>query len=232
MQQKINILVVEDDNDINQMLCKIIKKSKYYAIPAYSGTEALLYLENKQWDLVLLDLMLPGISGKEVLKQVREHSSTPVIIISAKNESQYKITSLRMGADDYISKPFDIEEVTARIDALLRRYQKSEREKNTSNQELVFKDIVLNIDSQKVIVNNFEVTLTLREFKILQLLMENPQKIYSKANLFETVWEEKFYGDENTVNVHMSNLRNKLAQNNATETYIETIWGIGYRLKS
>ncbi|HCV7682766.1 response regulator transcription factor [Staphylococcus saprophyticus] len=232
MQQKINILVVEDDNDINQMLCKIIKKSKYYAIPAYSGTEALLYLENKQWDLVLLDLMLPGISGKEVLKQVREHSSTPVIIISAKNESQYKITSLRMGADDYISKPFDIEEVAARIDALLRRYQKSEREKNTSNQELVFKDIVLNIDSQKVIVNNFEVTLTLREFKILQLLMENPQKIYSKANLFETVWEEKFYGDENTVNVHMSNLRNKLAQNNATETYIETIWGIGYRLKS
>ncbi|WP_409328208.1 response regulator transcription factor [Staphylococcus pseudoxylosus] len=232
MQQKINILVVEDDNDINQLLCKIIKKSKYYAIPAYSGTEALLYLENKQWDLVLLDLMLPGISGKEVLKQVREHSSTPVIIISAKNESQYKITSLRMGADDYISKPFDIEEVAARIDALLRRYQKSEREKNTSNQELVFKDIVLNIDSQKVIVNNFEVTLTLREFKILQLLMENPQKIYSKANLFETVWEEKFYGDENTVNVHMSNLRNKLAQNNATETYIETIWGIGYRLKS
>lgn len=232
MQQKINILVVEDDNDINQMLCKIIKKSKYYAIPAYSGTEALLYLENKQWDLVLLDLMLPGISGKEVLKQVREHSSTPVIIISAKNESQYKITSLRMGADDYISKPFDIEEVAARIDALLRRYQKSEREKNTSNQELVFKDIVLNIDSQKVIVNNFEVNLTLREFKILQLLMENPQKIYSKANLFETVWEEKFYGDENTVNVHMSNLRNKLAQNNATETYIETIWGIGYRLKS
>lgn len=232
MQQKINILVVEDDNDINQMLCKIIKKNKYYAIPAYSGTEALLYLENKQWDLVLLDLMLPGISGKEVLKQVREHSSTPVIIISAKNESQYKITSLRMGADDYISKPFDIEEVAARIDALLRRYQKSEREKNTSNQELVFKDIVLNIDSQKVIVNNFEVTLTLREFKILQLLMENPQKIYSKANLFETVWEEKFYGDENTVNVHMSNLRNKLAQNNATETYIETIWGIGYRLKS
>ena len=208
------------------------RQSKYYAIPAYSGTEALLYLENKQWDLVLLDLMLPGISGKEVLKQVREHSSTPVIIISAKNESQYKITSLRMGADDYISKPFDIEEVAARIDALLRRYQKSEREKNTSNQELVFKDIVLNIDSQKVIVNNFEVTLTLREFKILQLLMENPQKIYSKANLFETVWEEKFYGDENTVNVHMSNLRNKLAQNNATETYIETIWGIGYRLKS
>nr|BAD86532.1 hypothetical protein [Staphylococcus aureus] len=232
MQQKINILVVEDDNDINQMLCKIIKKSKYYAIPAYSGTEALLYLENKQWDLVLLDLMLPGISGKEVLKQVREHSSTPVIIISAKNESQYKITSLRMGADDYISKPFDIEEVAARIDALLRRYQKSEREKNTSNQELVFLDIVLNIDSQKVIVNNFEVTLTLREFKILQLLMENPQKIYSKANLFETVWEDKFHGDENTVNVHMSNLRNKLAQNNATDTYIETIWGIGYRLKS
>ena len=232
MQQKINILVVEDDNDINQMLCKIIKKSKYYAIPAYSGTEALLYLENKQWDLVLLDLMLPGISGKEVLKQVREHSSTPVIIISAKNESQYKITSLRMGADDYISKPFDIEEVAARIDALLRRYQKSEREKNTSNQELVFKDIVLNIDSQKVIVNNFEVTLTLREFKILQLLIKKKKKIYSKANLFETVWEEKFYGDENTVNVHMSNLRNKLAQNNATETYIETIWGIGYRLKS
>lgn len=154
-----------------------------------------------------------------------------MIVISAKNETQSKIHSLRTGADDFISKPFDIEEVSARIDALLRRYQQKDWS-NSQSTKLMYKDIVLDLDSKKVTVNQSEIILTVREYKILALLMENPEKIYSKANLFESVWGEKFYGDENTINVHMSNLRNKLSKANPKEDYIKTIWGMGYRLKS
>src|SRR5690606_34836095 len=116
MNNQINILVVEDDNDINQLLCRIIKKSNYFPQPAYSGTEAMIYLDKQKWDLVLLDLMLPGMTGEEILAQIRAKGSTPIIIISAKNQQQTKIDCLRSGADDFISKPFDVEEVSARID--------------------------------------------------------------------------------------------------------------------
>ncbi len=229
LHQAINILVVEDDNDINQLLCRIIKKSGYKAKSAYSGTEALLHLDNQSWDLILLDLMIPGLSGEDVLHKIRLKGSIPVIIISAKNEKETRIGTLRKGADDFISKPFDVEEVSARIDSLLRRY------KYTSEQPkamLTHKDIQLDLEAMKVTVNGSMLTLTGREYKILSLLMESPQKVFSKANVFESVWGEPFHGDDNTVNVHMSNLRNKLANANPAEEYIETIWGMGYRMKS
>lgn len=229
MNDMINILVVEDDNDINQLLCRIIKMSNYHPQPAYSGTEALLYLEKQQWDLVLLDLMLPGLAGEEVLEKITEKGSTPVIIISAKNEKRTKITSLRKGADDFISKPFDIDEVSARIDSLLRRTRYPNEPKK---QILTHKDIQLDLDSKTVLVNGVNVSLTAREFNILKLLMTTPYKVFSKANVFESVWNEPYHGDDNTVNVHVSNLRNKLTKANPNEEYIETIWGMGYRMKS
>lgn len=229
MNDMINILVVEDDNDINQLLCRIIKMSNYHPQPAYSGTEALLYLEKQQWDLVLLDLMLPGMAGEEVLEKITEKGSTPVIIISAKNEKRTKITSLRKGADDFISKPFDIDEVSARIDSLLRRTRYPNEPKK---QILTHKDIQLDLDSKTVLVNGVNVSLTAREFNILKLLMTTPYKVFSKANVFESVWNEPYHGDDNTVNVHVSNLRNKLMKANPNEEYIETIWGMGYRMKS
>lgn len=230
MNQQINILVVEDDNDINQLLCKIIKKSNYHPQSAYSGTEALIYLNQQTWDLVLLDLMLPGMTGEEILARISEKGSTPVIIISAKFEQQTKIDSLRSGADDFISKPFDVEEVSARIDSLLRRF----RHTNTTLQknELSHKDIHIDLDSQEVAVNGTMLTLTGREYSILVLLMNSPNKVFSKSNLFESVWNEPFHGDDNTIIVHVSNLRNKLSKANPQEEYIETIWGTGYRLKS
>ncbi|WP_017754738.1 response regulator transcription factor [Calidifontibacillus oryziterrae] len=230
MEQPINVLVVEDDNDINQLLCKIIKKSNYFPQPAYSGTEALIYLEKQKWDLVLLDLMLPGLKGEEVLSEINSRGPTPVIIISAKNTKQSKINSLRSGADDFISKPFDVEEVSARIDSLLRRSKYSNEA--TYRNQLTHKDIQIDLDAKTVVANGTELTLTVREYAILVLLMSSPQKVFSKSNLFESVWNEPFYGDDNTVNVHMSNLRNKLAKANPNEEYIETIWGMGYRLKS
>ncbi|GAB2549010.1 response regulator [Gracilibacillus alcaliphilus] len=229
MNQTINILVVEDDNDINQLLCKIIKKSQYDPQPAYSGTEALLYLDKQNWDLILLDLMLPGMEGEQILAKITEKGSIPVIIISAKNEKETKINSLRSGADDFISKPFDVDEVSARIDSLLRRYKHTNE---TSNQELIHKDIHLDAESKTVFVNGNKIMLTVREYKILILLMASPKKVFSKSNVFESVWGEPFHGDDNTVNVHMSNLRNKLSKVNPKEEYIETIWGMGYRMKS
>lgn len=229
MDETINILVVEDDNDINQLLCRIIKKSQYQPQPAYSGTEAMLYLEKQHWDLVLLDLMLPGMDGEQILEKITERGPTPVIIISAKSEKETKIASLRTGADDFISKPFDVDEVSARIESLLRRYRHT---KETTKQVLSHKDLQLDLETKKVYINETEISLTAREYKILKLLMCSPKKVFSKANLFESLWHEPFYGDDNTVNVHMSNLRNKLAKANPTEEYIETIWGIGYRMKS
>ena len=231
MDKEINILVVEDDNDISQLLCSIIKRNGYVPQPAFSGTEAMIYLERREWDMVLLDLMLPGMTGEEILAEISVKSSAPVIIISAKLEQHSKIEALRTGADDYITKPFDIEEVAARIDSHLRRYKRTIGPP-TKNVELIHKDIRIDTEAKAVKVNGTTVALTAREYAMLVLLLASPKKVFTKANLFEAVWNEVFHGDDNTINVHMSNLRSKLAKANPNEEYIETIWGMGYRLKS
>lgn len=230
MKKEIQILVVEDDNDINKLVCDILKKSGYTAQPAYSGTEAMLYIDKQEWDMVLLDLMLPGITGEEVLLKIREYSLVPVIIVSAKGEAQTKVNTLRTGADDYITKPFDVEEVSARIDSVLRRYKHSTSHEYSN--VLTHKDICLDLESKIVTVKGTEVKLTAREYEILLLLMQSPKKIFTKSNIFESIWDDDFLGDDNTVNVHMSHIRNKLSKANAEEEYIETIWGMGYRLKN
>lgn len=226
----VKILVVEDDNEINKLLCEIIANSGYVPQPAYSGTEALLYLVKEQeWSMILLDLMLPGLNGEEILRQLGPDRQLPVIIISAKGEQQTKVSVLRMGADDYITKPFDVEEVSARIDIHLGRYRRVVEPDPI--RQLTYKDIHLNIDTKMVSVNGSEVILTAREFAVLELLMSYPKKVYTKQNLFEAVWGDAYLGDDNTITVHMSNLRKKLAQANPETEYIETIWGMGYRLK-
>ncbi|MBO0960482.1 response regulator transcription factor [Neobacillus sp. MM2021_6] len=228
--EQINILVVEDDNDINQLLCNIIRKSGYVPQPAYSGTEAMIYLERSEWDMVLLDLMLPGMTGEEILAKISEQNPIPVIVISAKLEQQTKIEALRTGADDYITKPFDIEEVSARIDSHLRRSRRLTQQPHP--KELTFKDLQVDTVAKTVTVNGFQLTVTAREYAILALLLSSPKKVFTKANVYESVWNEEFRGDDNTINVHMSNVRSKLAKANPNEEYIETIWGMGYRLKT
>lgn len=230
MAQSINILVVEDDNDINQLLCSIVEKSGYVSQSAFSGTEAMIYLEKQNWDMVLLDLMLSGMNGEEILSKIAEQSNTPVLIISAKLEQQTKIDALRSGADDYITKPFDIDEVSARIDSHLRRYRRMQE--LPTKKELKHKNIVIDTEAKKVIVEGKSLAFTAREYNILVLLMSSPNKIFTKENLFENVWNEPYYGDDNTINVHMSNLRSKLTKASPDVEYIETIWGMGYRLKS
>ncbi|NQX46528.1 response regulator transcription factor [Paenibacillus tritici] len=232
MENSIHILVAEDDGDISRLLCSIIRKSGYLPQPAFSGTEALLYLEKQPWSMVLLDLMLPGMTGEELLERIRLRGSVPVIIISAKGEQQTKVSALRGGADDFITKPFDIEEVSARIDSLLRRFAQITPPAASVPHILQHKGLVLDCDSQVVTAEGTEAVLTAREYEILKLLLSEARKVFTKANLYESVWEEPYYGDDNTVNVHMSNLRSKLAKAAPGSEFIETVWGIGYRLKA
>ncbi|KAJ50228.1 DNA-binding response OmpR family regulator [Clostridium tetanomorphum] len=228
---KVKILVVEDDNDINNMLTNLVRRNGYEAIQAYSGTEAALHLKSTEFNLVLLDIMIPGMDGKELLTRIRKTMDMPVIVISARIDKTDKIEMLNMGADDYITKPFDIDELSARINSNLRRYSKDNSMASESRNSLSFKDITLNKETKEVLVNGNGVNLTAREFIILELFLSNPKKVFSKANLFESVWGEEYMGDDNTVNVHMSNLRGKLQKCNKEEEYIETIWGMGYKLK-
>ncbi|MBP2110379.1 response regulator transcription factor [Paenibacillus silagei] len=230
MDKPITILVAEDDSDISRLLCSIIRKSGYQPQPAFSGTEALLYLEQREWSMVLLDLMLPGMTGEELLKWIRLRGGMPVLIISAKGEQQTKVSALRGGADDFITKPFDIEEVSARIDSHLRRL--TQIMPPAVARILQHNGLVLDCDSQVVTAEGTEAALTAREYEILKLLLSEPHKVFTKANLYESVWKEPYFGDDNTVNVHMSNLRSKLAKAAPGSEFIETVWGMGYRLKT
>lgn len=224
-----NILIVEDDDAINKLLSDIVREQEYTPHSAYSGTEAMLYINQQQWDLILLDMMLPGLSGEEVLKNITAAGASPVIIISARDAQEVKVSALRLGADDYITKPFDVEEVSARIESVMRRFNRTNQVTSTVR---VHKEIVLDADAKTVKVNDSEVTLTAREFAILYTLISNPEKVFSKANIFESAWNETFHGDDNTVNVHMSNLRSKLADAADDADYIETVWGMGYKMKT
>lgn len=222
---KYKILIVEDDNDINSLLYEILTKEDYLVTQSYSGTEAQLYLNQDSFNLVLLDLMLPGLSGNELLNKIRLNSNLPVIIISAKNNQKEKVKLLTLGADDYITKPFDIDEVLARIKNILKR-SSFQDEYKASN----YKNLTIDKDAFQVSVGNQKIQLTTREFNILSLLMDNPKKVFTKAILFEEIWNEKYIGDDNTINVHVSNLRNKISKING-EDPILTVWGIGYKLK-
>lgn len=223
--RKTSILLVEDDSDISNMLCDLLTQNGYAVGQAYSGTEAVLLIEKNAYDLVLLDLMLPGIPGEEVLARIRHSSDVPVIAVSAKDDTRTKILVLKNGADDYVTKPFHTDELLARIEALLRR-----NNARPVGRVFRFKDITLNPSTFEVKVGEQPVTLTKREYLILELLMSNPNKVFTKNNIFESVWNETFLGEDNAVNVHISNIRQKLAKINADQPYIQTVWGIGFKM--
>lgn len=222
----IRILIVEDDTDINQLLAKMMKQAGYQTIQAFSGTEALLLAQQEMVDLVLLDLMLPGISGEEVLNQFRQvyQLTCPILILSAKSFLSDKVYLFSLGADDYITKPFEPMEVLARVQANLRRGQV-----NITKTVLEYKRLTLYPDSRQLLVDNKEVILTAHEFDILQLLMSQPDKVFSREQLYQVVWKDGYYGENNTVNVHISNIRKKLKEQLPDEV-IQTIYGIGFKL--
>lgn len=228
MANPISILVIEDDKDISNMICDLLAQNGYHPKPAYSGTEALMIFD-QSIELILLDLMLPGLAGEQVLEEVRKHSNLPVIGLSAKSDKASTIQLLKSGADDYLVKPFDNDELLARIEAQLRRYTQVSSQLEKTGR-LTYKDLSLEPETYSVEVGGIPITLTKREFLILELLMTYPKKVFTKANLYEHVWNDEFFGDENTVNVHISNLRAKLAKAKPSAEYIQTVWGIGFKM--
>ena len=220
-----SILLVEDEFHINELLKETLEKEGYGCVQAFSGTEARMLLEKYQYDVVLLDLMLPGIPGEEVLKEVRRHGKTPTIVLTAKDTIDSKVEFLRNGADDYITKPFDIQEALARVEVQLRRNnEKYEVQKLSDN------GMMLDKDSYRITIDDRELeTITKLEFSILELLLRYPKKVFSKEEIFEYAWEEPYMGETKTLDVHVSNIRKKIKKVSERE-YIETVWGIGYRL--
>lgn len=223
-----HILIVEDEKEINGLLHNYLSEHGYLTTSAYDGLEALQLMQSEAYDLILLDLMLPYKSGDQILLELRRHSAVPVIVISAKDTTQTKIDLLRSGADDYITKPFDLDETLARIESNLRR-GKIHMDMAGSNC-LSYKDITFDHLNHSVKASGHELVLTAKEYAILELLIRHPDKIFSKANLFRTIWNEDYMNEDNTLNVHISNLRNKLKAISPDQHYIETVWGIGYRL--
>lgn len=223
-----NILVVEDDPDINKLLCRILEGAGYACRPAFSGSEAALWAGQYEYDLVLLDLMLPGLTGEEFIAQMRQKKTMPIIVLSAKAGLEDRVNVLRLGADDFIPKPFDNLEVLARVEAQLRRVKKFSAPP-AQKQQLSCGDLVLDRDEFTVTAGGSPVALTAREFEILALLMEYPKKVFTREQIYQHVWGEDYFGDDNTVNVHISNLRSKLGKASDRE-YIKTVWGIGFKM--
>jgi len=220
------ILIVEDDSHISEMLCHLLRQNGYTPTAAYSGTEALLTLPQGGFSLVLLDLMLPGKTGEEVLTEIRTSSNIPIIVLTARADKETTIKLLQFGADDYIVKPFDNNELLARIDVQLRRAAPAQPDA----AQISYKKLTLDMDGYDASIDGKKAGLSKREFEILRLMISHPQKVFTKNNLYESVWGGEFLGDDNTINVHISKLRGKL---NALspEEYIQTVWGIGFKMK-
>lgn len=221
------ILQIEDNEDIQNILFNLFSE-EHDIIQAYSGTEGELVFQSQEIDLVLLDIMLPGKGGEEVLKFIRQRSSVPVIMLTALGDKHLISQYLLDGANDYIVKPFDLEEVNARVSVQLREHIKGS---STTDNIYQVKNIKINPDSFEVSGNGKNIRLGKKEFQIFHTLLQNPKKIFTKEDLYETVWKAPYLSGDNTLNAQLSNLRKKLAQVDESSEYIETIWGLGVRLK-
>ena len=216
-----NILIVEDDITIHNLIREILENEQYKVLNAYSGTEALMIIEKEKIDLMLLDLMLPGLNGEEIIKKIKD---IPIIVISAKISVEDKVNVLLEGANDYITKPFVKEELLARIKVQLRL-----TESKNMNKELKYKDIVLNENKQIMIIKDEEIHLTKTEYAIIKQLVLNPKQVVTKSRLLELISEDTLDCDENSLKVHISNIRKKLKKV-TEEEYIESVWGIGFKM--
>ena len=224
---------MEDDREISEMLEEFLIQEAFEVVPAFDGLEACEKFEDGEFDLVLLALMIPKVSGMDVMKTIREKSVVPILIVSAKDSLLDKSLGLELGADDYITKPFVMAEVLARIKANLRRtnqYAAGSSRKQEEPATLSCGDIQLNPVDFTVRKRGKKIDLTAKEFEILRLLMQNPKKVYTKEQIYSLVWEDAYLGDENAVNVHISRLRNKIEDDARNPEYIITVWGFGYRI--
>ena len=223
------VLFVEDNIEICEMLGGYLTAENFEVDCAYDGEQACQKFDSNTYHIVLLDLMIPKISGMDVMKHIRKSSTVPIIIISAKDTEVDKTLGLGLGADDYITKPFSVVEVLARVKANIRRtteYAAPIQEP----EELSFRSLKMDLSNHTVTKNGVLLELTAKEFDILKLLLQNPKRVYTKAQIYSLIWNDVYVGDENAVNVHISRLRNKIEDNPRSPECVLTVWGIGYKL--
>ncbi len=225
------VLVVDDEKLIVKGLRFALEQDGMEVDCAYDGEEAVEAAKQKEYDVVLLDVMLPKFSGFEVCQQIREFSNMPIIMLTAKGDDMNKILGLEYGADDYITKPFNILEVKARIKAIMRRNARNAAE-NEVAKVITYQDMKMDIESRRVFIAEKEINLTAKEFDVLELLILNPNKVYSRENLLNIVWGYDYPGDVRTVDVHIRRLREKIEENPSEPKYVHTKWGVGYYFKN
>jgi len=221
------VLVVDDEKLIVKGIRFSLEQDGMEVDCAYDGEEALAYAKEKAYDLILLDIMLPKLNGFEVCQQIREFSNVPIVMLTAKGDDMDKILGLEYGADDYITKPFNILEVKARIKAIMRRVTPS-KEKKTESPVIEMGEVRLECDDRRTYIKGKEVNLTAKEFEVLELLIKNPNKVYSRESLLKLVWGADYPGDVRTVDVHIRRLREKIELSPSEPKYVHTKWGVGY----
>ena len=221
------VLVVDADKLIVKGIRFSLEQDGMEVDCAYDGEEALAFAKNTQYDVILLDVMLPKLDGFEVCQQIREFSNVPIVMLTAKGDDMDKILGLDYGADDYITKPFNILEVKARIKAIMRRTGRREEVKNDT-KVIESRDMKLDCDGRRVYIDSKEINLTAKEFEVLELLMKNPNKVYSRDNLLKIIWGTDYPGDVRTVDVHIRRLREKIEKVPSDPAYVHTKWGVGY----
>ncbi|CAM3572053.1 response regulator transcription factor [Paenibacillus lupini] len=227
---EIKLLIAEDDKEIRDLLKKYLERELYAVDTATDGNEALYRFRQGGYHLVILDLMMPQLDGIEVCKAIRSISNVPIVMLTAKDHETEKILGLSIGADDYITKPFSIHEVLARVKSLLRRYMILGSEGEEPSQHLlVFKGIAINPKAYTVHIEGSQTALTAKEFELLKLLASNPGQVFTKTQIFRQVWGTDYIEDDNTVMVHIRKLRKKIELDPSQPQYIQTVWGIGYK---
>ncbi|MFT8316238.1 MAG: response regulator transcription factor [Clostridium sp.] len=224
------ILIIEDDLSISEMVKNYLKKEGFIATTACNGEDGIAVFLKDNFDLIVLDLMMPKLDGIETIKIIREKSSVPILIMSAKDSDVDKAIGLGFGADDYITKPFSMIEISARIKAAIRRSTKYSNNKQEI-QIIKVGDLTVDLSNFLVSKNGQAIQLTSKEFDILKLFIKNPNRVFTKAQIYNLIWEDEYFGDENVINVHMRRLREKIEDNPSNPQYIKTLWGIGYKLE-
>lgn len=230
--EKKRILIIEDDKAIAELERDYLEINGFEAVISQNGMKGLEQALKEAFDLIVLDLMLPGVDGFEICKKIREKKDTPILMISARKDDIDKIRGLGLGADDYLTKPFSPNEMVARVKAHISRYEKligtGLRNKHS---ELVIRGLAFNLDARRVELNGEEIFLTTKEYDLLLFLAQNPDHVFTKEALLERVWGMDYFGDSATITVHIGKIRDKIEKDKNSEQFIETIWGVGYRFK-